>query len=579
MPQTKDSLMDDLKTTRLDFDGIKENLKLFLESQESLRDYNFTGATMNIMVDVLAYTTHYNALYAQQASNETFLDTAILRSSVVSRAKELGYIPRQYTPSKATVDISITVPNTDTSTQLIIPRYTKFTGEKNGRSIPFRNTEQVVLTDRVGDVFTGTVTLFQGENVTERFVFDQNDNNVFVLSPERLYTDLLNVEVLPFVGAGSKQIFTNGANLVNITSDSNVFFWQESINGDVEIFFGDGTLGKSLSSGNEIAVEMFVTLGSEGNGTSSFTVAESINGLPTNSIVVSNIQPSLFGSDRESIDSVKLLAPKSFASQNRLVTLADYRTYIKSTFGNVEAVAVWPGEENIPRTFGRVYISIKPTGSLILTSAEKASILADLGQKSVVGISTTLVDSEIVLVNVNSVIDYNQSIATVSSSQAIELAKNKVLEFFDEALNDFDSELIYSKLVRAIDDADSSICGNLTTITLGKTFTPNEGTGSYVFDFANALLPNTLTSNIWTDGLNNFQLREVDGQVNLYRDGVLLTANVGTVEYPTGIVNIPSFDPSIEQNAAITITVEPTTYNISTRRNNILVSNEINVTI
>jgi hypothetical protein len=318
--------MTDLKTTRLDFDGIKEHLKLFLESQTELQDYNFTGSTMNVIVDVLAYTTHYNALYAQQASNETFLDTALLRSSVVSRAKELGYIPRQYTPARVDIDISVTVPAEDVSTTFIIPVYTKFTGEKDGASLPFRNIEQVTLTERVGDVFSGSITLYQGENVEQRFVYNGKDSK-FVLSPERVYTDLFVVDVLPFVGAGSKDSYTTDLDVVDITAESKVFFWQESVAGDIEIFFGDGVLGQKLSSGNEIAVGMFTTLGESGNSSSSFSAAQAINGINVASIVTTNTNPSRYGSGKEDIESIRLLAPKAYTAQNRLVTIDDYIAY------------------------------------------------------------------------------------------------------------------------------------------------------------------------------------------------------------------------------------------------------------
>lgn len=570
--------MTDLKVTELDFDGIKNNLKLFLESQEELSDYNFTGSTMNLLLDTHAYVTHYIATYANQAINETFLDSALLRSSVVSRAKELNYVPRQYTPAKVTVAISVDVGGAYADPTFVIPKYTKFKGEKDGTTLEFRNTEEYTLTNKVGTVFSGNIVLFQGYNATENFTVTTN-NQVFKLSPEKLFTDLFSVNVYAFEGASTKVAYVNADNIINLDSNSSVFFWQESLNGGVDLFFGDGVIGKKVSPGNYIEVEMFVTKGLEGNGASSFAISQSLNGVGSNSITITSTKGSLFGSDRESIESIKRLAPRLYSGQNRLVTLADYKSFVEKNYGYIDAVSVWGGQDNIPTTFGRVYLSIKPEDSDTLTNDDKESILADIAQRSVVGITADIVDPELLLVNVNTKVRYNDNIATLSSDQLKNRVKNEIIEYFDDELVDFDSELIHSKLVGFIDDIDKSIIGNITDITLSRSFIPSSGVSSYSIDFSNPITTNSVISNTWTDGIDTFYLDDnASGVIKLYRNSVFF-GDVGTVNYLTGIVTLSNFNPSILENTAIVLTATPTSKDIKTLRNNLLLLNTTTVEV
>ena len=564
-----------------DYDQIRNNLKIFLENDNELSDYNFNGAVLTKLVDFFAYGAHYNAVYANQAINETFLDTALIRSSVVSRAKELGYIPRQYTGAFVEVTINVVVPIGDSRTVFEIPRGIKFNGDRDGKTISFVTTEQFILTNKIGNTFSGVITIRQGSYVKDVFIFNATERNpLYQVTPEQVDTEFTQVEVLPFSGSASKEIFTTSQSIVEIMSTSAVFFWQESVKGDVEFYFGDGVIGKSLDNGNEICITTLSTKGSEGNNVNSFGVAENISDINRSNISISESNISRGGSDKESIESIRNLAPRLFSVQDRLVTLEDYRAYINKNFGNIQSLAVWSGDENVPPFFGRVFISIKPDNSDTLSNFEKNKIITGISDKIVTGISVKIVDPELLFVNVNSVVTYDRTTTNFFAEQFENIVTESIEDFFDDNINDLGNDLIYSRLVSSIDNSNSAIVGNLTNVSLSKKFIPTSLGTTYLFDFVNSLEPLSFNSNIWTDGFNSFQLKEVNsGIIDLFRDGVLLNSDVGTINQTSGLVEFRNFNPSININEQITLNVNPLTNDIISLRNNILVRDNILVSV
>ena len=358
-------MTNDLRVSELDFDRIKDNIKLFLENTPELSSYNFTGSALNIMLDLFAYVTHYNAIYGNQQLNETFLDSALLRASVVSRAKELSYIPRQNTAAFFEVDITIRTSGTISQQETFdIPKGITFTGEKDGISIPFITTEQFTLEKTDTDIFSGSIVLRQGEFISDSFLFDsQIENQTFTLTSDNIDTEFLEVEVAPFANSSQRDLFTQASSIIELDETSDVFFWQESNLGLVELFFGDGILGRSLSNGNQILTRSLATLGADGNDVFDIAISESIGSVNRSAITIeTNGNSSSGGSGKESIESIKSLAPRLYAVQDRLVTASDYKAYIQANFGNVQSLSVWSGEENVPPAFGRVFISVKPQG-------------------------------------------------------------------------------------------------------------------------------------------------------------------------------------------------------------------------
>ncbi len=565
----------------LDYDQIRNNLKIFLENQSELSDYNFNGSVLSKLVDFMAYGAHYNGVYANQAINETFLDTALIRSSVVSRAKELGYIPRQYTAAFVEVTISVIVPIGDPRTVFEIPKGITFNGERDGKNVPFVTTEQFVLDNKIDNTFSGVITLRQGNYVKDSFVFNSTEvNPLFEATPELIDTEFTQVEILPFVGSASKEIFTTSTSIVEISSDTPVFFWQESINGDVQFYFGDGVIGRSLDNGNEICITTLATTGSEGNNVNSFNVAENINDINRSNISITQSNVSRGGSNRESIESIRNLAPRLFSVQDRLVTLEDYKAYITKNFGNIQSLAVWSGDENVPPFFGRVFMSIKPDNSDTLSNFEKDKILRGIADKIVTGISVRIVDPELLFVNVNSTVTYDRTQTNFFAEQFENIVTQSIEDFFDDNINDLGNDLIYSRLVSNIDNSNDAIVGNLTSISLSKKFIPNSLGTTYVFDFVNPLQPLSFNSNVWTDGFNSFRLIEnQSGIIDLYRDNILLNSEVGTINHDTGLIEFRNFNPSININEQITLNVNPLTNDITSLRNNILVRDNILVSV
>lgn len=571
----------ELNVSELDFDLIQNNIRLFLENQTELLDYNFNGAVMSIMVELLAYVTHYNAIYGNQILNETFLDTALLRSSVVSRAKELGYIPRQYTSAFTPVTITVNVPGGDTRTTFEIPKGTNFTGEKDGKSINFVVTQQFVLDNKVGDSFVGDIILREGTYVEDSFIFDSTEENpLFVVTPEQIDTEFTEVEVSPFEGSASKEVYVESTSIVELDANSKVYFWQENKDGDVEFYFGDGIVGEQLTNGNEIIISTLKTLGSQGNEVNSYVVAENIADINRSNITVVANDYSKSGTDRENLESIRTLSPRLFSVQDRLVTLNDYIAYVSKNFGNIQSLSAWDGSDNIPPFFGRVFLSIKPTDSDQLSTFEKTQILESILTRSVAGVSVEIVDPELTFVNINTEVVYDKNLTNFLPEQLETVIDQAITDYFDENTNDLGNDLVYSRLVAAIDDSNTAIVGNLTDVSLTKKFIPNNFASTYLFDFGNVLEPGTLVSNTWTDSLNNFNLQEnSSGTVDLYRDGTLLTASVATVNHASGLVEFQNFNPSINTNDQIILTVVPAKFDVEALRNNILIRDNVTISI
>jgi hypothetical protein len=460
-----------IQITDLDFDSIKTNLKTFLRSQDKFKDYDFEGSGLAILLDLLAYNTHYNAYYLNMVANEMFLDTAVLRNSVVSHAKLLNYTPRSASAPSATINVVSTGVNT---ASLSLPKFTKFQSEAiDGVNYTFITDDIYTVPVNSGVAIFPDVKVIQGEPISLTFTVDlaSNPKQIFVLPDDGIDTSTLLVQVQQSSINTELSTYVLEKDVSKITNESKVYFLQEGLDGQYEIYFGDGFLGKKLIDGNLILVSYVVTSGSSAAGANNFVLLDNIDG---NSSVFS-ISPAGAGGEKESIESVKFQATKTYSAQGRAVSYEDYITAIQqNNLGySIGSVSVWGGEDNNPPAYGQVFISVKPTDGLALSDSQKKRLIDDVIRPiSVVTVKPTIVDPDYVFIKVTADVVYDQKLTTLTAGQIQESVKRAIETFSTETLNTFNSTFSYSDLTNAIQNANPSIVANNCKINLEKKFFP-----------------------------------------------------------------------------------------------------------
>jgi len=362
--------MAELNITELDFDTIKTNLRTYLAAQPEFTDYDFTGSALSLLLDVLAYNTHYNAVLANLQANEMFIDTAIKRTSVVSLAKMLGYSPRSTTSAKAQVDLIVTQDVTTESTLSITPDV-KFNASINGQSFTFNVNESQTATLNESGVFEFTdVELIEGIYLSNSFLIgSDNTSGPLIIPNNNVDTTTILVSVQTSSSNLTSADWVKTSTIVDITNTSKVFWVEENNEGQYQLVFGDDNVGASLTPGNIVTVTYIVSEGAASNGARDFSLVGTIDGEDEVTITVTS--PANGGTGKESIDSIRFNAPRYNANRNRAVTAEDYRTIIKQNFSKAREVTVWGGEENDPPVYGSVFISVDPVANSVITTADQ----------------------------------------------------------------------------------------------------------------------------------------------------------------------------------------------------------------
>ena len=537
-----------ITTTELDFDNIKSNIKSFLRGQSSLSDYDFEGSGLSVLLDVLAYNTHYNALYTNLAVNESFLDSAVKRESVVSRAFELGYLPRSASAARAKVNIKLTNVS-GTPDTIVLGSLTPFTTTVNGAPYTFYNDSLYTATNVSGVYTFSDVELIEGTPLTQSYVV--SDQSRYTISNIDCDISTLTVDVLTNINSTVTTKFKKVTDILTVTSTDNVYFIKEIENGLYEIQFGNDRIGKSVNNGNVIRLSYFVTSKSNANGARIFN-SESLS----NSVISTKLS-SRGGAEAETIDEVKHNAPRFYSASNRAVTNEDYRAVIINNFPNVKAIQVWGGDEDIPPVYGKVFISIAPKDNVVLTDAEKVIIKEDiLKSKKVVTITPEFVDPTYLNIALKTTIYYNPNVTTQTANTLVTQVKNNILKYNDTDLRLFDSIFRFSKLMNIIDSTDQSITSNISSFTISRRLLPKFNIiANYNFHIDNPIYSagvpeNAVTSNgfyvygdskiqyIRDDGFGNLQRYYLDSNNNI----VVVNSNQGTVTYSNGEINLVSLN-------------------------------------
>ena len=488
-----------LRVTELDFDQIKNNLKTFLKQQTKFQDYDFEGAGLNILLDVLAYNTHYNAYYLNMVANESFLDTAILRDSVVSHAKMLNYIPYSYTAPIATINITIDS-GTTTPEEVTIPKgYIFLSNPIDGTSYGFVTLNQYTATKSGTSFFFENVEIYEGQLVTFNYTYTQIDNpkGIFIINDTNIDTESISITVQPNSANTASSIYSKVDDVLEVTSDSEVFFLQEGRNGNYEVYFGDDVVGKKLSDGSIVSIQYLITKGDVADGADAFIGTNNIGTYSTFTIDVVDVAAG--GSINESVDSIKFSAAAQYATQNRLVTVKDYESYIKSKYPSVDSLSVWGGEDNIPKVFGKVYIALKPKTNYFISETEKQRIIDDIiSPKAIVSVQAEIRDPQFLYILLENVVQYNTKKTALDEQTIKNNIKQAILLYKTTNLDKFNSTFIQSRLQEIVDATNgNSIVGSEMSVRVQKRFEPklNES-ASYKVEYNVPLFRGTTTNKL-----------------------------------------------------------------------------------
>lgn len=475
-----------LRVAELDYDQILTNLVEFMKADPTFTDYDFSGSGMRLLARVLAYVTYYTGHYVSMAANESFLDTAQLRSSVVSHARMLGYEAKGAQSATITANVSVIVANT-TPALLTLPKQTQFVLQSN-TSVVFYTTQDATLTRDTANVYQGeNITLIEGRPAQYRFTVDvTNPTQRFIIPNAN--ADFLNVGVTVFDSDNNDTSTTfrraDAADLLTLDGTTPVFFVREAYNGYLELTFGNGTVGKALAHGNVIVVDYYITSGAAGNGIrgpfkiNDTSIAGLIRGVTASPDA--NTLASAGGADAESVDDIRYIAPLSYQAQNRCVTAEDYKAIILSQLGaQVAALNVFGGEQGNPNdplerpVYGKVYIAMKPTTGLRFSEYTK-NLIANtiLKPHSVVGVIPEVVDPDYTYLNVATNVRFDPRQTSRTRAQLADAVSSAISEYAAQNLERFDNVFRGSKLARAIDDADPSITSSITAIQLQKRIYP-----------------------------------------------------------------------------------------------------------
>lgn len=573
----------------LNFDDIKLNLKKYLSGQQQFKDYNFDGSGLSVLLDVLAYNTHYNALYNNMALNEMFLDSASKRDSVVSIAKMLGYTPKSMTCSSAIVTLTVTGITT-ANNQLLLPARTNFTTTINGIKYTFLNQEDVIG-EYTGSVFKfPNIKIVEGTYLTEKYVVAPQSR--YTISNPNCDTSTIKVYVNDSSGTNITVKYSLADDILSLNNLSEVYFLKEIESGLYEISFGDGSLGKKLSNGNMITITYLTTHGADANDCAQFAITPNQFGGVSKSSIVTN-KKSVGGTSIESVDSIKFNAPRAYSMQNRAVTEEDYRNLVYRYYPNVDTVNVWGGEENVPPVYGKVFLSIKPKGADYLDSVDKDYIVNQiLKPKSVMTTLVQLVDPEYININVNTTVYYNPKKTNLGVTTLNAAVVDTILKYNSTNLLSFDGVFRFSKLGGLIDSTNNSIQSNITTITLHREITPIfDYNTTYVVNLGNPIYYSGVpeysvdtTGFYIPDSLDIYYIKDNGiGTLEMYfKTGIVdnvVDNNIGTVDYVKGIVTIK--DLNITQLATNTfeIMVKPQSFDVVSVRHQIVRIDTANIIV
>ena len=569
-----------IKSTALDFDNIKESLKTFLKSKSEFADYDFDASGLDNILDVLAYNTHFNGLISNFSLNESFLNTSQLRSSIVSHAEALGYVPRSYSSSTVQLSVSVNVTAVSRPSSLILPRNTKFTTSVDGVSYVFQTREAFTGEDNGTGIFNfttnealDTIPVFEGTEKTKTFfVGEADDSQIYVIPDLTIDTKTIRVRVFDTVSGSTFNEFTNIKDAIQITDTTRFYQIKEVPNGYYELIFGDGkSTGIVPVSGNKIVVDYLSTVGPDANGATIFTANNkvTVDGIAYD-LLATTATPSAGGAFKESIESIRQNAPIAFASQRRMVTAEDYKAQINSKFGEfLDDLIAYGGADNEPPIYGRVYVGLKFKDSITTETqqAVKDSIKTTLTDNlAIMSIDTEFVEPQTTFLELTTLFNLDPDLTSQTTGAVESTVESTINNFFTTNLKKFNKVFRRSNLVTLIDAIDPAILNSRISVKMQQRFIPTLNSRlQYTIAFP-AIIGNaddinrTVTSSKFVVNNKTCTLQNLLNSTKLQivtEDGDIEVDNAGSFDSLAGTVNLTGFNPSSFQGSSIKVSVVP----------------------
>jgi hypothetical protein len=611
----------DIQLVPLDFDRVRADLQRFLRNRSEFQDYNFQGSALSLLIDILAYDAYYHGWYTNFAINEVFLQTAQLRNSVVAAAKEVGYIPRSVTGSRA--EVNITVGNVASNESiLLLPKYARFQSNASGTLFNFYTLDDtLVYPDGANTVTMNGVQLSEGVLLSQVYnITEQNrtaDGTTLRVLNTNVDTTTITVLVSPSNTSPITFEYVRATSSVTVNATSNVYFLFETSSGDYEIQFGDDRLGRNLSLGQEVTIQYLVSRGADSTGANTFIYSDTALGdisETTNvSVVLSNVNiPAYGGAERESIASIKRLAPNIYQTQGRVVTADDARAVLLSEVSGIDSLTVWGGQDNDPPTYGKMFLCLKPVDAERFGPTQKTNIIERvLRPKASPILSFEAVDPDYIYVVADTEVRYTPAQTGLSVQELQQAVRLAMEDYARVQLGQFGSYFRYSQLSSAIDDAEVSVVSNMTSILLEKRLRILEGISTYTVKFANPIFRSiqqsrlgtsssdtvSVTSKVGTQlfthvneaGLSqkNCWIQNEGTAVHVYKNDVnnqllKIKSDVGSVDFDTGTISFTTFTPkaiSTNRISELRIRAIPLNSDISPNRDQIILFPSDNITI
>ena len=568
--------------TDLEFDAIKSNLKSYLSAQTTFQDYDFEGSGLDVLMDILAYNTHYMGYYANMIGNEMFMDSASLRESVVSHAKHLNVIPTSVTSPTAYLNMTFTP--TGSPVSLTIAKNTKFTTSISAISYTFTTTSATTILPAAGVYSVTNLAIKEGKILNKSYTVDlANTLQRFIIPNANVDTSTISVTVQNSSSDSTVVAWADGNSLdvTTITSSQKVYFLQEVEEGKYELIFGDGAVGKQLSDGNIIFIEYLVTGGVAANQASSFTAVGSVAGLTSANYTLTIATAASGGAVSESINSLKNNAPKLYQAQKRATTKDDYKAILLAERNDIDSITIYGGEDASPPVYGKVYIAIKPAGNTSYSNTAKDDIKTSILKKTnVVTVIPEIVDPIFYYLLITTTINYDPVTLLTSENTLKSEIDTSITNYFTTDLQKFDQKFRYSVLTKKIDNTDSAIRNSKTSLKYQMWITPVTlaTVSTYTMEFNNPVTKGSISSTSFTasDG-NTYSL--IDDSAGVIKNTKITSGVVdspavyftlpdgsttqGTIDYTTGKVVLSNFNPYTitDGTTSIRMNVTPETNN------------------
>jgi len=576
-----------LIVTDINFDTIKGNLQAYLSSQSEFQDYDFESSGMQTIIQLLAYNTYYNSIYTNFASNESFLDTALIRNNVVSRAKMLGFTPNSARGAKATLNVTVNPAGSPLS--VIVPANTQFTSTVDGVSYVFQSINSTTFNRSDSGTYTSSMVIREGDPVQESYTVSSVAPVSYLLNNENADTTSLRVRVQESVSNTSVTVYTLADDITTVNANSAVYFLQENNDGAFEVLFGDNILGKKPSDGNIVKLNYNVCNGPTLNGARTFNGPATLAG--NSSYTISVTSRAAGGSNPQTIDSIKFNAPRNYSAQNRAVTANDYKNILLNNAPDLQTISVWGGEKNSPPVYGKVYIAAKPTSGTTLTDNRKAELVALLEDRNVVTIEPVFVDAEYLYVVPTIKVRYNPNVTSKDGDVLLNQVNSVMSSFNTNELGVFNRNFYMSDFIRKIDGIDDSVINVAVDIKMQRRFIPNTTIKqAYTIKFNNAL-NNPHAGHLYTISSSSFTYGgftcyfddDGKGKLRIYRlvqgARVYVDSNVGTVDYLLGTVKLNAIQITAFAGDGIKINGTPSEQFVKSVRSQICQLADSNVSI